>query len=187
MTMCFCIPSFCIACFKKDKFFIWGWTLETRVSVSGLHSQPDIFFGRTTVRTWRWVCLSPQTLSSHFCIFCPCVKILCHLGLNFFFSGCFRWFTPLVWWTETSPWLDITSSSRWTRKLPAIAASPWGMSQVSVRAFMQPRWWQQNLNFDFFRSGKVNAIICEWKLPVGGAGAANLLGNGIVIQQLAIL
>lgn len=33
----------------------------------------------------------------------------------------------------------------------------------------------------------MNAIMCEWLIPIGGAGAVNLLGNGIVIQRLAIL
>lgn len=33
----------------------------------------------------------------------------------------------------------------------------------------------------------MNAIIFEWKLPVEGAGAANLPGHGVVIQRLAML
>ena len=41
--------------------------------------------------------------------------------------------TPSAWWTETSPSLDIASTSPWLPMLLATATSPSGMSKVRGR------------------------------------------------------
>lgn len=94
------------------------------------------------------------------------IFINCALSIwTFFWLILISWFTPLVWWTKTSPSPDIASSSPSHRKHPAIDTSRCGMSKVSIHARCHKVAIisaEFELLFFCVRGVKVNAIIFDW-------------------------